>query len=380
MVTQAELGKRLADARLRTELTQEAVADALRVPRSAVSQFESGNRQVTSLELVELARLYRVDIRDLVEGRNPTAEVMALFRGRRGVGDQDVDEAVADVLPICQAVSDIEDELEHANPATAVRRPQAYPIRAIDGTPRSQGQSLAQLERSRLGIGASPIDDLSHLLLHNGLIVAEHALPDSVSGVFLSVRSGRAFVLVHEDESFGRRRFSLAHEYCHALVDSHDGVVVSRAGASTGRELRANAFASAFLVPKEGILELLSREGVTRESLDFRHAAKLAARFMVSYDAAVVALDQADLLTPAKREEIEALGRNARGYMHTALRVREPQYSRTTLREWGFQRTIRALELGLITLRKGTEIAAQLGYEPEVVRQNLAILAPEAEP
>jgi IrrE N-terminal-like domain len=157
-------------------------------------------------------------------------------------------------------------------------------------------------------------------------------------------------------------------------VDSHELVIVSRVNASAARELRANAFASAFLLPKEGILQFASEQSLTPDEINFTHAAKLAVRFGLSYEAGVVALDQAGLISVGKKAELQAATKNAWGYIRGQLHFRDPQFNRTTLREWAFQRMMRALELGLVSVRKGVSIAKQLGYDEAVVRQNLKFL------
>ena len=53
-----ELGRRLRAAREARGLTQQAAADALDLPRTAVTQMEAGNRAVSTLELSRLAELY----------------------------------------------------------------------------------------------------------------------------------------------------------------------------------------------------------------------------------------------------------------------------------------------------------------------------------
>ena len=55
----ASMGARLREAREFLGLSQEVVADALGVPRASVSAMESGRRKVSSLELRDLARLYK---------------------------------------------------------------------------------------------------------------------------------------------------------------------------------------------------------------------------------------------------------------------------------------------------------------------------------
>ena len=53
------LGARLREARTYLGFTQEEVAEALEVPRSALSEIEGGRRRIEVQELKRLAKLYR---------------------------------------------------------------------------------------------------------------------------------------------------------------------------------------------------------------------------------------------------------------------------------------------------------------------------------
>ena len=64
----AEVGHRLRARRLAQELTQDQVAAALGVPRSAVSMIESGSRSLASSELAQLSRVFRWSAQELLFG------------------------------------------------------------------------------------------------------------------------------------------------------------------------------------------------------------------------------------------------------------------------------------------------------------------------
>jgi transcriptional regulator with XRE-family HTH domain len=55
----ADIAARLREAREYLGLSQQEVADALRLPRTAVSMMESGQRRVDSVELKTLSKLYQ---------------------------------------------------------------------------------------------------------------------------------------------------------------------------------------------------------------------------------------------------------------------------------------------------------------------------------
>jgi transcriptional regulator with XRE-family HTH domain len=79
-----ELASRLREAREYLNLSQQFVADQTGLPRSAISDFERGERRVDSLELKRLAAIYRMPVSyflgsdDLeMAGSDPTASALA---------------------------------------------------------------------------------------------------------------------------------------------------------------------------------------------------------------------------------------------------------------------------------------------------------------
>ncbi|QND64705.1 helix-turn-helix transcriptional regulator [Mesorhizobium loti] len=90
-----EIGERLRKAREYQELKQEDAADALGIPRSAISQIENGRRKVDAVELANLARLYGQAIEYLTGEATPEqipASVTALARAAKDLSDADREE------------------------------------------------------------------------------------------------------------------------------------------------------------------------------------------------------------------------------------------------------------------------------------------------
>lgn len=89
----AGIGARLKEAREYLGLSQQEVATALDLPRTAVSMMESGQRGVDSLELKALAKLYQ--------------RPMAFFTGEDEVLGADVGD---DVALLAKQVSKLSDQ------------------------------------------------------------------------------------------------------------------------------------------------------------------------------------------------------------------------------------------------------------------------------
>ena len=89
------LGSRLKEAREYLGLSQEFVAERLRVPRASISAIETGRRKVSSLELRDLARLYKRPLSYFLgESSEETDDIQdetagALFRTTRNLSEED---------------------------------------------------------------------------------------------------------------------------------------------------------------------------------------------------------------------------------------------------------------------------------------------------
>ena len=254
-ITQKELGARLRQAREACRMTQDAVAERLDVSRPTVSQMEAGNRAVTSIELSELAYLYGRDISEFLADEFRTDDVLsALFRAQPEViGDEAVIEKLRECVALGRELSNLE-RLVHG------RRPLAYPANYNAEAPRNkweaiqQGIDIAEAERRRLGLGDGPVSSLIELLDKQGVRTGQVELPEEISGVAFTDPSLGLFVVVNKEHPILRRRFSLAHEYAHVLLDrDRSGVVSAVADRDDLIEVRANSFAASFLMPADGL-------------------------------------------------------------------------------------------------------------------------------
>jgi len=90
------LGERLRDARKYVGLSQEEVATFLKVPRTALTDIENGQRRVEALELKRMAELYRQPVsyftgEDAAASALP-ADVAHLARQAAALSSQDREE------------------------------------------------------------------------------------------------------------------------------------------------------------------------------------------------------------------------------------------------------------------------------------------------
>jgi Zn-dependent peptidase ImmA (M78 family) len=127
-----------------------------------------------------------------------------------------------------------------------------------------------------------------------GLPIVESAFAGDVSGALLR-KDGVAGIVVNAQQHPNRKRFTIAHELAHFLLDHTDTDHVdwqftilrrdeSSSDASDVREIEANAFAANLLMPKDFLRRDLDQYRNFRGELELDDACKqaLAKRYRVS--------------------------------------------------------------------------------------------------
>lgn len=262
-VSPQEMGRRLRAARESCGMTQEDVARRLGVSRPTVAQMELGNRAATSIELDKLAYLFGRDIREFVADSFEEEDALAvLFRAEPEIANH---EDVADSLRACIALGR---EVTNLEGLLGIDRDLAGVVTYEVLVPRSrwdaiqQGERAAEQERRRLGLGWAPVPPLPELLETQGVRTGVVDLPEEISGITISNQSVGLFIVANRTHALARRRFSFAHEYAHVLFDRRMKGIVTRSSERDDLiEVRANAFAAAFLMPPEGIRQFVAALG-----------------------------------------------------------------------------------------------------------------------
>ncbi|HOP60580.1 MAG TPA: ImmA/IrrE family metallo-endopeptidase [Candidatus Saccharicenans sp.] len=331
-ITQEELARRLKEAREKARFTQDQVASALGLVRPVIAQIEAGKRKVSSLELAALARLYGRPIHSFFEEAFEAEGISYILRAVPEVrSDHQIQEGMNRGLEIINAILDLEKKL-------GVNRLSSGPLCAYDRKMRTrwdaveQGQEIASQERNRLGLGVAPVGDPASLLDAQGILILGMQLPPGLSG--FTFRSGQATIcVINSTEPLVRQRYSVIHEYCHALCDLNDlpAIVSREEGKKDLREVRADVFAACFLMPENAVREFLKRRGKAMPSriqgplmvkdkvvsyaarrgsgkqsrqsrIDYLDVADMARYFGVSVDASIWRLRELNLINEKEKD------------------------------------------------------------------------------
>jgi Zn-dependent peptidase ImmA (M78 family)/DNA-binding XRE family transcriptional regulator len=120
----------------------------------------------------------------------------------------------------------------------------ALPDLSQEADPEAAAESLRQM----WGLGQLPISNMIHLLESKGVRVFSIAVEAREVDAFSTWKGQSPFVFLNSFKSTEHGRFDAAHELGHLIMHKHGGPQGKRA------ELEANAFASAFLMPKGSVL------------------------------------------------------------------------------------------------------------------------------
>jgi Zn-dependent peptidase ImmA (M78 family) len=175
----------------------------------------------------------------------------------------------------------------------------SQPGEAYRRNPWAEGYQLADDWRKACGISTSENLNLDKHLTALGVTIQNVELSDkSTSGAAILLQDRAPLILLntqcarHRDaegkEFYSGRRFTLAHELCHLLIDREEGAdlaLLSGPWAPKAVEKRANAFAAALLMPDERIEQAYKDVGVSPSDGDVESLRKAASILDVSPDA-----------------------------------------------------------------------------------------------
>jgi len=286
----AVLSNRLRQAREVLSFSVEEVCQQTGIEAARLSAIESGVQKPSGDEVLILASFYDCDFRGLLDEMRPppVQQTDILFR-RYGDSFTPQDRRVVqEFLYLCEIEAELEKELG--------TRKEAFAFTPSGKHFKTHGELAANALRDRLGYrdNEAPKDIYQDFRVIGVHIFRRRLSNSDVSGLYVEHPVAGHCVLVNYDEDIYRQRFSVAHEVAHAIFDSADGVMVTYQPKSSKydknelQEIRANSFASCYLMPLAMLRKL--------PSIDSTSAQHWARQFSVSTAALAKALKDAGLV------------------------------------------------------------------------------------
>lgn len=319
-MTEMNVLERIRALMAERSVKQNDLAATLGVSEAVVSRLLSGERKLAAAELGAIADRLRTTTGYLL-GRT-TADVRPFAVAAR-LGSTEHAAELDPVFARARTLLELRGVLSRLVESPA-REAAVEVNRPTTSMYKIAGDQMGERLRVALGLGDEPIGDLVELVESRfGVDVSLEPLPEALHGVFITDPSpaedaGRVSVmLVNSADLYGRQRFTLAHELAHLLFDDADlyWADYRQDDELDLTELRANRFASAFLMPAAGVRALMSEMGSAPEETRARNewvarlVVETSLRFGVSIDAAIYRFDNLKLWEP--RDKAFAKGRTA---------------------------------------------------------------------
>lgn len=246
------LGRKIKEARENLLIEKDEVAKYLRCSVEEYEKIENGESSSIDGDIIILiSQVLEMDFRYFVSGDYVSAEsqIKELFRQNGDITKNDR-KAIRKFIRLCEEKHNLEDLLSRQKPI-----PYDYSRYGFKSdNHKYQGITAAYLERERLKIDDS-INDIYGLLRKQKIHIFRRKLEDSnISGVYIKHPVAGHCVLINYSDDIYRQNFSMAHEYCHVLFDSGKEQSITYFNRELDYvEIRANNFASNFLLPDKGI-------------------------------------------------------------------------------------------------------------------------------
>lgn len=337
-------GDRLKLARKKAGHSLRSLSDALggRVSAQAIGKYERGEMMPASDVLTALAKELSVSVSFLLSEQVEKLEEVE-FRKNANTSAAERAQVEALVIDHVERYLEIEEILKLESAQWHA------PLEPELLNTEEDAERLADKVRKKWNLGRDPIPNMTELLEEKGIKVLILDLPEKFSGVTCLVhRKGRKqpvpVIVISAKVSLERRRFTLAHELAHRLINSESPIDHERA---------SNRFAGAFLVPAD---HLTAEIGATRKMMSYEELLLLKKMYRVSAAAMLMRLFQIGVLSksavdyafqtyakPWRTEEPEPL--------------EKPEKIGSKERAKRFERLcLRALSEHYISLSKGVEL------------------------
>ncbi len=301
-----EVGERLRNARDTAGFTQAAAAVAVNISRTTLVAIEQGLRPVRLGELRALAKIYNTSINEMLRSEAINVELTPKFRKLFHSQNDPVELAVRSLSDLAKAEIELEGLL-------GVKRIRNYPPERpiLSGDVRAQAEQDALELRQWLGLGSSPITDLTTILeLEMGVRVYVRRLDSRISGLFAYDEVLGACIMLNAAHPKVRRSQTAAHELGHLVSSRREAEILGSDQVDSSREERyATAFGIAFLMPVRAVMQKFKEVTLGADKLTRRHVIVLAHAFGVSREAIVRRLEELKLTKPGTWDWFEENGK-----------------------------------------------------------------------
>lgn len=280
------IGDRILLARKKAGHSLRSLSQAMsgRVSAQAIGKYEKNKMVPSSDVLIALCKVLDVSMDFLFS--HQVAELSNVdFRKKSTSSAKDRAYVEAMVIEHLERYLEIEDILQLNSSTFGFPKDAPFFLNT-----KEEAEEMAVSVRNEWALGDDPIPDMTELLEERGIKVLILDLPDDFSGLTCLVKKEGAnidipVIVISQNVTLERRRFTLAHELAHRLIDE---------GSPCDHEKASDMFAGAFLMPATHVR---SQIGMERQSIGYAEILVIKHLYRVSAAAVLVRLKQLKILS-----------------------------------------------------------------------------------
>lgn len=266
-------------------VSMDELSSATGIRSERLQQLTALTSDPTGDEILIFSDYFKCDFKFFISNERHASFEQAELIYRRYGGDLTKSDrwAIQEFLYLCECEELLFEELS--------LKTKKYKFTKIGSSYKVHGKQAALDLRSFLGYANNQIakdiyDDIRRLGIH---VFRRRLFNSQISGFYVNHPVAGASILINHNEDVYRQRFSAAHELAHAILDADKDFVVSysRFNRDDLVEIRANNFASAYLLPQELLESLPKNIKITSEV-----ACELASRLMVNITTLLISLKE----------------------------------------------------------------------------------------
>lgn len=287
--------ERIRQARLAAGFTQEQLANRVGMTKQVISKYENNKSEPNASVIMKLAQALSQEPSYFLRQPQTTVDWLG-YRSRANLGvkaregiQYRAETYVEQYVLLAEKLA-----MEHIESL-----PRGQAVRTVD-----EAEGLAASVRRAWSLDHVPIDDITRLVeMKGGIVFGEQSDPDTrFDGLSGWISEIRPVVVLNLSMPTDRRRFSLAHELAHLLMDE-------ASNKHKDVEKFANRFAGAFIVSKEAAQQEL---GFRRNVLSLNELMILKRKYGLSVAGWVYRARDLDIISAVTAtrlwQELGALG------------------------------------------------------------------------
>lgn len=287
------LGRKLFGCRSRLEYSLYEVEESTGIQQNRLLDFEKGLLEPTGDEILILADFFKEDYKFFISNQITSASenTETLYRQFGNDFFKEDRRRIQEFLYLCECEADVWELLDKKK--REFQTPKNN-IRSFDEIERIAGTVRSFLGYRDNDLMDNIFDDFRKTGIH---IFRRELLNSNISGLFIKHPVAGKCILINYSEDLYRQNFTLSHEVAHSIFDSDAKYNVSfKNDGNDFKEIRANRFAAAFLMPDSS----LRRFNVTIWSKQIM--LRLAEQFRVSITALLIRLKTLRLIETSDYE------------------------------------------------------------------------------